>query len=175
MRSLLAALLVCGAPLVAVAQETRLPIISSPLAPIGLPLPSPGPSGRDPWIMGPHRDPWIMTPPPPVTRPPKVDDDGHGRRRRDSSPVVVYVPQYVTVVQTVAPTPPPSVTVNVVVPAPEPRPAAVPAPVGVEPPAVAKPTTFYFIPGCYMGNIPPEQMKLPAGCDLTRLVTRSSQ
>ena len=31
--------------------------------------------------------------------------------------------------------------------------------------------TFYFIPGCYLGNIPPEQVRLPASCDLSRMVT----
>ena len=32
--------------------------------------------------------------------------------------------------------------------------------------------TFYFIPGCYLGNVPPSEVKLPSGCDLTKLVTR---
>jgi hypothetical protein len=31
--------------------------------------------------------------------------------------------------------------------------------------------TFYFIPGCYMGNIPPHEVQLPSGCDLSRLTT----
>jgi hypothetical protein len=26
-------------------------------------------------------------------------------------------------------------------------------------------TTVYFIPGCYLGNIPPKDAKLPATCD----------
>lgn len=43
----------------------------------------------------------------------------------------------------------------------------------VEPPAA--PSTFYFIPGCYMGNVPPAAVVLPASCDQTRLVIRSSQ
>jgi hypothetical protein len=40
------------------------------------------------------------------------------------------------------------------------------------PPAAAKtgPTTFYLIPGCYMGNIPPKDARLPATCDLGRAV-----
>jgi hypothetical protein len=46
----------------------------------------------------------------------------------------------------------------------EPAPAA--------PPKV-KPQTFYLIPGCYLGNIPPEQVKLPDGCDLKRLITHT--
>lgn len=33
--------------------------------------------------------------------------------------------------------------------------------------------TFYFIPGCYLGNVHPSEVKLPAGCDLSKLVTRT--
>jgi hypothetical protein len=39
------------------------------------------------------------------------------------------------------------------------------------PSAAAPPTTFYLIPGCYMGNIPPNEARLPATCDQTRTVT----
>jgi hypothetical protein len=49
------------------------------------------------------------------------------------------------------------------------------------PPAQAKPEappqiatgsrTIYFIPGCYLGNVPPVEIKLPAGCDLSKLRT----
>lgn len=35
------------------------------------------------------------------------------------------------------------------------------------------PSTFYYIPGCYMGNVPPEQVKLPPGCDISRVITRT--
>ena len=38
-------------------------------------------------------------------------------------------------------------------------------------PTVVRPTTFYLIPGCYMGNIPPQDAKLPASCDQSRTVT----
>src|SRR5262245_5572708 len=34
-----------------------------------------------------------------------------------------------------------------------------------------RPSTFYYIPGCYMGNVPPSEVALPANCDHTRLVT----
>lgn len=34
------------------------------------------------------------------------------------------------------------------------------------------PTTLYYIPGCYLGNVDPKDVKLPANCDLSRLVTR---
>lgn len=40
-------------------------------------------------------------------------------------------------------------------------------------PTRPRPQTFYLIPGCYLGNIPPEQVKLPPGCDLTRLITHT--
>jgi hypothetical protein len=36
------------------------------------------------------------------------------------------------------------------------------------PPAAKKPTTFYLIRGCYMGNVPPKEANLPATCDIAR-------
>lgn len=39
------------------------------------------------------------------------------------------------------------------------------------PPVALKPTTFYLIPGCYMGNIPPKEARLPATCDQSRTIT----
>jgi hypothetical protein len=33
-------------------------------------------------------------------------------------------------------------------------------------------STIYFIPGCYLGNVHPADVALPAGCDLNRLVVR---
>jgi hypothetical protein len=41
-------------------------------------------------------------------------------------------------------------------------PPATPAPNG--------PTTFYLIPGCYMGNVPPEEARLPSTCDVSRTI-----
>jgi hypothetical protein len=35
----------------------------------------------------------------------------------------------------------------------------------------APPSTFYLIPGCYMGNIPPKDAGLPPTCDQSRTVT----
>jgi hypothetical protein len=43
--------------------------------------------------------------------------------------------------------------------APQPAPDATP-------PAEKQPVTFYLIPGCYMGNVPPKDAKLPATCDI---------
>jgi len=33
-----------------------------------------------------------------------------------------------------------------------------------------KPTIFYLIPGCYMGNVHPREVRLPATCDLKVVV-----
>jgi len=33
------------------------------------------------------------------------------------------------------------------------------------------PTTFYLIPGCYAGNVPPKDAGLPASCDQSRVIT----
>jgi hypothetical protein len=53
--------------------------------------------------------------------------------------------------------PPPAST-----PAPEPAPPAA-APDPAAPPIARKP--FYFIEGCYLGDVPPAEAKLPASCD----------
>jgi PEGA domain len=50
-------------------------------------------------------------------------------------------------------------------PAPE---AAVPSSTSVTP---ATPMTLYFIPHCYIGNVPPQEVGLPASCDLARVIT----
>jgi hypothetical protein len=51
--------------------------------------------------------------------------------------------------------------------APQPAPdAAVKAP-----PAAKQPVTFYLIPGCYVGNVPPREANLPATCDITGAVS----
>ena len=39
------------------------------------------------------------------------------------------------------------------------------------PPVAVPPSTFYLIPGCYMGNIPPKDARLPASCDQSRTIT----
>ena len=51
------------------------------------------------------------------------------------------------------------------------EPAPLPdAPRPPEPPKGER-QTFYLIPGCYLGNVPPEQVRLPAGCDARRVIT----
>jgi hypothetical protein len=58
---------------------------------------------------------------------------------------------------------------------PQPQPSIDP-PAGPAQPASqlapAAPSTFYFIPGCYIGNVPPEKVELPANCDMSLLITR---
>jgi hypothetical protein len=39
------------------------------------------------------------------------------------------------------------------------------------PAAPATPMTGYVIPGCYIGNVPPQDAGLPASCDLDRVIT----
>lgn len=50
--------------------------------------------------------------------------------------------------------------------------AQAPAAPDVPPPA---PTTIYMIPGCYVGNVPPRDASLPAGCDESRAVAFPSR
>lgn len=45
-----------------------------------------------------------------------------------------------------------------------------PAPAVNAPPAAKRPATFYLVPGCYMGNVPPKEANLPATCDIARVV-----
>lgn len=49
----------------------------------------------------------------------------------------------------------------------DPKAAAEPAPVPAAPPS-----TLYYIPGCYLGNVDPKEVELPANCDLSKLVTK---
>lgn len=56
------------------------------------------------------------------------------------------------------------------------KPASVPPPPSATVqtlPGVAPrtPTTLYFIPGCYLGNVPPKDAGLPATCDQSRVIT----
>jgi hypothetical protein len=36
----------------------------------------------------------------------------------------------------------------------------------------ATPMLVYVIPGCYVGNVPPEDARLPPTCDVSRAITR---
>jgi hypothetical protein len=50
----------------------------------------------------------------------------------------------------------------------KPAPESVPSSTPVAP---ATPMTGYVIPGCYIGNVPPQDVGLPASCDLGRVIT----
>ena len=54
-----------------------------------------------------------------------------------------------------------------------PLPAAAPVPLAPSP--VPAPSTIYVVPGCYVGNVPPQQVKLPAGCDARASITFPSR
>ena len=41
---------------------------------------------------------------------------------------------------------------------------------GADPAPVPAAATFYVIPGCYMGNVPPAELSLPSSCDARRAV-----
>jgi hypothetical protein len=49
-----------------------------------------------------------------------------------------------------------------------------PAP-NVPPPSPPAPSTIYMIPGCYVGNVPPKDASLPAGCDEDRAIAFPSR
>lgn len=50
-------------------------------------------------------------------------------------------------------------------------PAANPTVGGSPDASPTSPTTFYLIPGCYMGNVPPADAKLPESCDKNHVTT----
>lgn len=55
-----------------------------------------------------------------------------------------------------------------------PAPTATPAPAAADSASPAPPVArklFYFIPGCYLGDVPPKDAGLPATCDQSRTVT----
>ena len=55
-----------------------------------------------------------------------------------------------------------------------PLPSAV-EPVPQPPISTPLPSTIYLIPGCYVGNVPPTQVTLPAACDANGLITFPSR
>lgn len=163
-----------GLPLSATAQHSpSLPAIGLPLPPIG-----PTPSWERPQVPW-----WERQGPPPwerghVAKPADVPNQHHNRRR---SPQVIYVmqpypvevlrePPQVIVVQTVT-----RIERETVV-APPPPPPAPSLSFDTEPPpplpyVPSGDRTLYVIPGCYVGNVSPKNLPLPAGCDLAKLTT----
>lgn len=170
-------------PLPAFAQQ------SFSLPSIGLPLPAIGLRAA-PWEQ-PRTPPWERRQVPEWERnrtppwekgfvPKHVDDDGHRRHVRGPQQVVYYVPypmavQYPVAVQQspqVIVVQQPPITITVEVPARETRAEASSVPKEPEPPFVPSgDRTLYVIPGCYVGNVPPTNVKLPATCDVKNVTT----
>ena len=185
MRYLALLMVLVALPGMAAAQHSpSLPSIGLPLPSIGLPPERPVPR---PWDGRPHTPWWENQGPPPwekghVRRSVDVDRRGQwnvDRRDHRNNARVVYVwqpypvaiqqePQIIVVQQ-----PPVTRIVEVEVPAREPKVEPAPRPAEPEPPPFV-PTgdrTLYVIPGCYVGNVPPKDVKLPANCDLKKVTT----
>ena len=167
-------------PLPAAAQH------SFSLPSIGLPLPAIGlPPQKTPWWEERRVPDWERnhrTPPWERGHVPRgVVDVGHqrpvgGHQRGVIGPQVVYyyVPYPVTVVEQAPPQvivvqqPPVHITVE----APPREPREQPAPREPEPPFVPSgDRTVYVIPGCYVGNVSPANLKLPPSCDVKKVTT----
>ena len=109
--------------------------------------------------------------------PQRIRDGGHQRNVIGPQVVYYYLPYPVAVVEQppqviVVQQPPVTHVVTVEVPAREPREERAPAPREVEPPFVPSgDRTVYVIPGCYVGNVPPTNVKLPANCDVKKVTT----
>ena len=183
MRKLCFVLCVLVLPLPAAAQQ------SFSLPSIGLPLPSIGlsPVSRVPWEPTPRPawekrqlPDWERNRTPPWERghtPQRVDDNRHRRNVIGPQVVYYYLPYPVAVVEQppqviVVQQPPVTHVVTVEVPAREPRNEPAPSPREPEPPFVPSgDRTVYVIPGCYVGNVPPSNVKLPANCDVKKVTT----
>ncbi len=187
MRYFCVVLMLVAMPLPAGAQHNRQPAPPAPMTGLGA-IGLPGTwVGLPPAVNYPK--PWEWTVPVPAweryqvpawekQRPPAWER-GHVARpvypdqnQRRRTPAVVYVMQPYPVAQ--------PYTVYVTVPAPAaPEPPAAPAEPEVEPeppppPPIVLPTgsrTIYVIPGCYLGNVPPDTSRLRAGCDVRRMKT----
>jgi hypothetical protein len=188
MRYLPLLIVLTALPETAAAQHSpSLPSIGLPLPSIGLP---PERSTPRPWDGRPHVPWWENQGPPPwekghVGRRVNIDVDRRGQRNdfdgrgnRNNARVVYVLQPYPVAVQQepqiiVVQQPPVTRIVQVEVPAPEPRVEPAPRPAEPEPPPFV-PTgdrTLYVIPGCYVGNVPPKDVKLPAHCDLKKVTT----
>ena len=81
--------------------------------------------------------------------------------RIDVGRTLVYRGALTRATPLVLPTAPPSAA------SPSPGPTTAPA----APTSPIARTLFYFIPGCYLGDVAPKHAGLPAACDLSRVVT----
>lgn len=186
--------------LAAAQHTSSLPALGGPLPRIGLkPSPLPVLQST-PWWERRQTPWWEQKNPPPWERGHVSERDLRERqdvihRRRDRNAAVVYVPYPVYPVyyepQPIVVAQPPEVVTRLterqreeiadeIERIVEDRIKAYRDSVSAEPPARTEPAppppaptgskTLYMIPGCYMGNVSPKDMKLPAGCDLGKLV-----
>ena len=178
MRYLACVMVLLALPVSAAAQHSpSLPSIGLPLPSIGLP-----PEKPRPWDGRPHTPWWERQGPPPwekghVARPIHVDDNRREHRRNNARVVYVLQPYPVAYQQEpqviVVQQPPVTRIIEVQVPAPEPKVEPPPRPAEPPPPPYV-PTgdrTLYVIPGCYVGNVSPVNVKLPPNCDITKVTT----
>ena len=175
MRKICLVLGVLLTPLPATAQH------SWSLPAIGLPPPPSTPAVKSEWR---QRTPWDHMQPPAWERGElpaweRKHPDKPRRERHDNAyrgyANVVYIPYAVAY----EPPPPqvivveqPPVTRIVHVEVPAPESPSEESPRIADPPYV--PTgdrTVYVIPGCYVGNVSPVNLKLPENCDITKLTT----
>ena len=104
----------------------------------------------------------------------RYDDRHYGGNAR-----VIYVPYAVAYQQQpqviVVQQPPVERIVHVEVPVPAPAARVEEPPTPAAPPippyVPSGDRTVYVIPGCYVGNVSPVNLKLPANCDITKLTT----
>jgi hypothetical protein len=172
MRYLVLALVFLGVPLSAAAQHMpSLPSIGLPLPPIGL---------TPQWER--QAPPWWERQPPPswerdVAPDRKGDRDGDRSRRghRPVKPVFGYGYPFYVMEPYVVEVPQPPQIIYVEVPRREEREEPAPQVAfdrdpGPPPPYVPSgDRTVYVVPGCYVGNVPPDGVKLPAGCDASKV------
>jgi hypothetical protein len=168
-------------PLPAAAQQ------SFSLPPIGLPLPSIGLRPAPWWEPTPmpawekrQLPEWERSRQPPWEKghePRRVGRGEHPSNVIGPQVVYYYLPYPVAVVEQppqviVVQQPPVTHVVTVEVPSREPREDPPPAPREPEPPFVpGGDRTVYVIPGCYVGNVPPTNLKLPPHCDVKKVTT----
>jgi hypothetical protein len=177
MRYVTILMVLAGMPMVADAQHSpSLPSIGLPLPSIGLP-PVPWEQRRTPPWERQQLPAWERNRIPPWEKgfvPNRVENDDR-HRRRVVVPAVYYVPYPVAVQQApqvIVVQQPPVQVITVEVPARERREEPPPVARDPEPPYVPSgDRTLYVIPGCYIGNVPPTDVKLPAHCDLKKLTT----
>ena len=191
MRYFASVIVLLALPVSTAAQHSpSLPSIGLPLPSIGLPLPSiglpPEPAKPRPWDGRPHTAWWENRQLPPwegghVKRPVDIgrrDNLDVNRGHRNNTRVVYVVQPYPVAVQQepqiiVVQSPPVTRIVEVEVPAQAPRVEVEPRPAVPDTPPYV-PTgdrTLYVIHGCYVGNIHPKEVKLPAACDVAKVTT----